>query len=65
MKGKYPDNSDIYALKAGGRRRRAAISFAEKLDAVDRLKAHIEPMVHARGQRKRLQALKKEPNCHE
>lgn len=51
----HPDNSEIHALKAAGRRERAAISFAEKLDAVDRLKAGIEPVVRAREERKRMQ----------
>jgi hypothetical protein len=32
---KYPDISDILARKAAGRRQRAALSFAEKLDIFD------------------------------
>ena len=48
----YPDNSDIHARKAEGRRQRAKLSFAEKLAAVDELRARIEPIVRAREARK-------------
>ena len=44
----YPDISDILARKASGRRQRAALSFAEKLDILDSLKERIEPLVQAR-----------------
>jgi hypothetical protein len=44
----YPDISDILARKAAGRRRRAALSFAEKLDILDALRERIAPIVHAR-----------------
>ena len=50
----YPDNSGIYARKAEGRRKRAAISFAEKLVALDELRARVEPIVQAREARRRL-----------
>ena len=48
----YPDNSGIHARKAEGRRQRAKLSFAEKLAAVDELRARIEPIVRAREARK-------------
>lgn len=48
----YPDISDILARKAEGRRQRAKLSFAEKLAAVDELRARIEPVVRAREARK-------------
>jgi len=44
----YPDISDILGRKASGRRQRAALSFAEKLDILDSLKERIEPLVQAR-----------------
>ncbi|HEY2445659.1 MAG TPA: hypothetical protein VGI20_07980 [Rhizomicrobium sp.] len=50
----YPDNSAIYARKSEGRRRRAALSFAEKLVALDELKARTRSMTLAREERKRL-----------
>lgn len=49
----YPDNSEIFVRKAEGRRRRAAATFAEKLTALDELKARVEPIVRAREMRKR------------
>jgi hypothetical protein len=49
----YPDNSAIFARKAEGRRQRAALSFAEKLVALDALKARTEPIARAREERKR------------
>ena len=50
----YPDISSILALKAEGRRERAALSFSEKLDALDALSARVEPIVQAREARKKL-----------
>jgi hypothetical protein len=44
----YPDISDILALKLSGRRKRAALSFAEKLDILDALKQRVEPLTAAR-----------------
>jgi hypothetical protein len=44
----YPDNSAIHARKTRGRRERAALSFAEKLDALDALRDRVEPIVRAR-----------------
>ena len=40
--------SDILARKSAGRRQRAALSFAEKLDILDALKARVEPIIQAR-----------------
>jgi hypothetical protein len=44
----YPDISDILARKAAGRRQRAALSFAEKLDILDALKERVRPIIEAR-----------------
>ncbi len=49
---RYPDNSALHVQKAAGRRRRAALTFAEKLDALDALRARVEPIVRAREARK-------------
>ena len=45
---KYPDISDILARKAAGRRQLAALSFAEKLDALDALRERVQPIIQAR-----------------
>jgi hypothetical protein len=50
---KYPDISGILARKTEGRRERAALSFAEKLDALDALRERVEPIVQAREARKK------------
>jgi hypothetical protein len=44
----YPDISDILAKKAAGRRRMAALSFAQKLAILDALKERVRPIVEAR-----------------
>jgi len=44
----YPDITDILARKARGRRARAALSFAEKLDALERLRENVAPIVEGR-----------------
>jgi hypothetical protein len=49
----YPDISDILARKAAGRRQRAALSFAEKLDILDALRERVRPILQAREFRKR------------
>ncbi|MGH6871468.1 MAG: hypothetical protein ACREHE_08175 [Rhizomicrobium sp.] len=49
----YPDNSAIHARKAEGRRQRAALSFAQKLVALDALRARAAPIIRAREARKR------------
>jgi hypothetical protein len=48
----YPDNTDIFARKAEGRRQRAAATFAEKLAALDALRDRVAPIVRAREARK-------------
>lgn len=48
MHREYPDISDIIALKLSGRRQRAALSFAEKLDILDALKERVRPFTVAR-----------------
>ena len=55
----YPDNSEIFARKAQGRTERAALSFAEKLDALDALRSRVAPIVRAREARNKERALKK------
>jgi hypothetical protein len=50
-RSQYPDISEILERKAAGRRQRASLSFAEKLDVLDALKARIEPVVQARKAR--------------
>lgn len=52
MNARYPDISDIIAQKARGRRERARLSFGEKLEILDKLRASIEPIVHARQARR-------------
>jgi hypothetical protein len=47
----YPDVADILARKERGRTARASLSFAEKLDALDALRARVEPLVRARKMR--------------
>lgn len=49
---RYPDISAILADKEAGRRRRAALSFAEKLQIVDELRKRVQPIVQARELRK-------------
>jgi hypothetical protein len=44
----YPDIAAILAQKERGRRERAALSFAEKLDALERLKENVAPIIAAR-----------------
>jgi len=48
----YPDISDIIARKQAGRRQRAKLSFAEKLDIVDALRERVRPIVEARNARR-------------
>ena len=52
----YPDNSGIHARKAEGRKQRAKLSFAEKLVALDELRARVEPIVRAREARKKIKS---------
>jgi hypothetical protein len=51
----YPDISDILAQKAAWRRQRAALTFSEKLDALDALRKRVEPIVRARKLREQRQ----------
>jgi len=53
-RSQYPDISDILAQKALGRRKRAALSFAEKLDIVDALRERVRPIVEARKAREEI-----------
>ena len=48
-----PGNPEIHARKAQGRRKRAAVAFAGKPDALDALKERVEPIVRAREARRR------------
>jgi hypothetical protein len=52
MHREYPDISDILALKAAGRRQRAALSFGQKLDILDALRERVRPLVIARKARR-------------
>lgn len=54
---RYPDNSEIFALKAEGRRERARATFAEKLTAMDDLRKRVAPIVRAREARRHSQLL--------
>ena len=49
---RYPDITDVLARKAQGRRRLAALSFGEKLDMLDSLRARVAPIVRAREKRR-------------
>jgi hypothetical protein len=51
----YPDVTDIIARKAMGRIERAQLSFAEKLEILERLRADVAPIVLARKARVRPQ----------
>jgi hypothetical protein len=55
----YPDNSEIFAQKAEGRKRRARASFAEKLAAMDELRARVAPIERARELRRQARATSK------
>jgi len=50
---RYPDVSEILAAKAAWRRERAKLTFAEKLDIVDALRARVEPIIRTRELRKK------------
>lgn len=47
----YPDISGILARKAKGRQESARLSFAEKLEILDKLKKQLEPINAARRSR--------------
>jgi hypothetical protein len=44
----YPDISEILARNAAGRKRGAALSFAQKLAVLDALKERVRPIIEAR-----------------
>jgi hypothetical protein len=48
----YPDISDVIARKQEARRARAALSFGEKIEIVERLRERLRPMREAREARK-------------
>lgn len=51
-KKRYPDNSEILARKARGRKALARASFAEKLAMLEQLKERVESVVRGREARK-------------
>jgi hypothetical protein len=51
----YPDISAILANKARGQRKRAALSFTEKLLLLEGLRNRIQPIIQAREARRRRQ----------
>ena len=48
----YPDISDILARKAEGRRNLARRTLGEKIDALEALRARVEPIRKAREARR-------------
>ncbi len=52
----YPDISDILARKAEGRRESAALSFGQKLDILERMRARVAPIRRAREARRKAAA---------
>jgi hypothetical protein len=48
----YPDNSEILARKAEGRRENARATFAEKIAILERMKERVAPIVTAREARR-------------
>jgi hypothetical protein len=48
----YPDISDILARKAEGRKKLAALSFAQKLEILEQMRARLAPFRKAREQRR-------------
>ena len=49
---KYPDISDILARKAEGRRMLTALSFGQKLEILESMRARVEPIRRARDSRR-------------
>ena len=49
---RYPDNSEILARKAKGRKELARASFAQKLAMLELLKERVAPVVRGREARK-------------
>jgi len=50
---KYPDISDIFARKAEARIERAKLSFSEKLEILEAMRARLAPFNRAREERLR------------
>ncbi len=48
----YPDNSELHARKAQWRKEQARLSFAEKLDILDRMREDAAPFLRAQERRK-------------
>ena len=59
MDTRYPDIRELIAKKARGRSERARLSFGEKLEILDKMRADIEPIVRARQDRYRVSMDKK------
>jgi hypothetical protein len=52
LRTQYPDNAEILARKAEGRRELARASFAEKLAILERLRERVAPIARAREARR-------------
>ena len=52
-KPEYPDISDILARKAEGRRNLAALTFGQKIDILEAMRARVEPIRRAREAKRR------------
>lgn len=50
---RYPDISDIFVRKAEGRRSLAALSFGQKIEMLEQMRARVEPIRRARDARRR------------
>jgi hypothetical protein len=49
---RYPDISDILIRKAEGRKGLAALSFGQKLEKLEEMRARVEPIRRARDARR-------------
>jgi hypothetical protein len=49
----YPDISDILQRKAEGRKERAKLSFGQKIDILQAMRARVEPIRRAREARRK------------
>ena len=49
---RYPDISDILVRKAEGRKSLATLSFGEKLEKLEEMRARVEPIRRARDARR-------------
>jgi hypothetical protein len=50
---RYPDISEILARRAEGRKTLAALSFGDKLEILEKMRARVEPIRKARDARRR------------